>query len=140
MLTAVAGEPSTTSLRPMILVVEDDVLTRLVVAEYLREAGFGVIEAASARDALDVIGSRTRVDLVFTDNNMPGDLDGCVLAKHLADRQPAIPVILTSGALTAGSGAARGPWYFMAKPYAVAEVEQRIRALLAGAPPTAPGD
>jgi CheY-like chemotaxis protein len=80
-----------------ILVVEDEVLIRAFIAEELRLAGFSVIEASRADEALTYLKAGEQVDLVFSDIRMPGSLDGLQLAEILRDKYPDIPVILTSG-------------------------------------------
>ena len=120
--------------QPVILVVDDEVLVRLPIADHLRDVGFTVVEAANAGEALEVIASDAPVDLVFTDHNMPGEMDGCALADWLASHRPTLPVILTSGgADVLRTAVARGA-RFIAKPYAVLEVERQIRRLLGPAP------
>ena len=115
--------------KPVVLVVEDDVLVRLLAADYLRGAGFTVLEAVSAEEAVVVIGSRVAVDLVFTDHNMSGQMSGQSLALWLADHCPAPPVIITSGTVQPASGD-RSDRRFIMKPYQLPDVERHIRDLL----------
>jgi two-component system, response regulator PdtaR len=61
---------------PTVLVVEDEVLVRMVIADYLRDCGFRVLEASTADEAMRVLGTNERVDIVFSDVQMPGSLDG----------------------------------------------------------------
>ena len=123
-----AGIPRT------VLVVEDEVLIRWVIAEHLRDCGYRVIEAGSGDEAIDIL-RRTAltVDVVFTDVQMPGSIDGFALAQWVRRQQPAIKVVLTSGIAKATGAAealcAEGRW--VPKPYSTAEVERRIRRLLA---------
>jgi CheY-like chemotaxis protein len=118
---------------PVILVVEDDVLLRTVVAAYLRECGFDVVEAGSADEAIRVLQADIGVDIVFSDVNMPGSLDGFGLAQWLRRERPGLKIILTSGAArtakAAGDLCEHGP--MLAKPYDHAELERHIRTLLA---------
>ena len=74
-----------------ILVVEDEVLTRAIMAEELRLAGFSVIEADRADEALTYIKSGEQVDLVFSDIQTPGSLDGLQLAQTLWGKYPNLP-------------------------------------------------
>jgi CheY-like chemotaxis protein len=115
---------------PVILIVEDEVLVRAVIADHLREEGFKVIETANAREAMEVIASREVVDLVFTDHNMPGGMDGRSLVAWLEHHRPGLPTILTSGALAPVVGEDADRSRFVAKPYQVLDVERRIRQLL----------
>jgi CheY-like chemotaxis protein len=80
-----------------ILVVEDDVLSRMAVSEELREHGYSVIEAATADEALCVLQGPTRVDLLLTDMRMPGALDGCALARHVRAALPFVKIVMVSG-------------------------------------------
>jgi CheY-like chemotaxis protein len=115
--------------RPCILIVEDDLLTRIAAAEFLRDSGFAVIEAASAAEARVVVSSSAAVDLVFTDIQMPGDMDGRSLAGWLAREMPKLPVILTSARLE-GDTQSRGQRRFVRKPYRLSDIENQIRELL----------
>jgi CheY-like chemotaxis protein len=119
--------------QPTILVVEDEVLIRMAVSDYLRECGFHVVEAGNAEEAIAVLKSDTTVDIVFSDVNMPGSLDGFGLAQWIRRERPQLKVILTSGvtrkAKEAGSLCEHGP--LLAKPYHHGELERQIRQLLA---------
>ena len=115
--------------RPCILIVEDEVLTRIAAAEYLRDCGFTVVEAANAEEARSVLNSRAFIDLVFTDIQMPGEMDGRSLAGWLARQKPNVPVILTSARLE-GDSTSRGQRRFIRKPYQLSDIEKQIRELL----------
>jgi CheY-like chemotaxis protein len=115
---------------PVILVVEDDLLVRLSIADHLRDAGYRVIETSNASEALTIIASQTQVDLVFSDINLPGWMDGEVLANWLSIRRPDIPVILTSGAIIPTLRRNADVFRFISKPYALNVVEEEIRELL----------
>ena len=115
-----------------ILVVEDEVLIRMAVAQYLRTCGYEVIEAGHAAEAIEVLTSGTQVDLVFSDVQMPGDMDGFGLATWVKQNYPAVKVILSSGvaktAEKAGDLCAQGP--MLRKPYGEGELVRLIRKLL----------
>lgn len=117
---------------PVILIVEDDVLVRSIGAAYLRECGFEVVEANGADEAIRVLQAGIRIDVVFSDVNMPGGMDGFGLAQWIRRERPELKVLLTSGgprtAKEAGDVRENGP--FLAKPYAYAELERHIRSLL----------
>ncbi|MEJ1157658.1 PAS domain S-box protein [Prosthecomicrobium sp. N25] len=78
------------------LIVDDEDLVRLSTADMLSELGYGVVEAASAEEALRLMGSGARVDLVVTDHLMPG-LSGAELTRIIRDRSPGLPVLIVSG-------------------------------------------
>jgi two-component system, response regulator PdtaR len=80
-----------------VLVVEDELIVRMTIAEYLRDEGYHVIEASNADQALDVLKNGAKVDVLFSDVRMPGSIDGCGLARHVRTHWPKLPVILTSG-------------------------------------------
>lgn len=116
-----------------ILVVEDDVLIRMPVAQYLRDCGYRVIEAAGADEAMAVLLHReTVIDIVFSDIEMPGSVDGFGLATWIREHRPGIDVIL-AGTVPRTIDAAEelcesGP---LPKPYDAQTVHNRIRRLLA---------
>jgi CheY-like chemotaxis protein len=111
-----------------ILVVEDEVLIRAVIAEELRLEGFSVIEADRADDALTYIKAGEQVDLVFSDIQTPGSLNGLQLAETLRDKYPDIPVILTSGnALPRHVGIVEA---FVPKPYDVMQTIALVSEIL----------
>ena len=107
-----------------ILLVEDDVLVRLLIADELRMAGLTVIEAASADEALVYLGAGGHADLVFTDIEMPGTMNGLEMARHLRAWTPALPVILTSGKFMSQNIGGLG--LFIAKPYSVEQAVQLV--------------
>jgi len=90
-------EPDPSSGRPVVLVVDDEILLRSVVAEYLRDAGFRVVEAANGREAVTVLAAGEAVDVVFSDVRMPGDVSGYDLAEWVRINRPAVGVLLASG-------------------------------------------
>jgi CheY-like chemotaxis protein len=126
----VSHDPAPT---PTVLVAEDEILLRMVIAGYLRDCGFDVVEAGDADEAVRVLEAGVRVDIVFSDVNMPGCLDGFGLAQWVRRERPGLKIILTSGtAWTAKDTSelcAHAP--ILAKPYNHAVVAHRLRALLA---------
>jgi CheY-like chemotaxis protein len=100
-----------------ILIVEDDVLIRAIVADELRSAGFSVVEAASADEALSYLKAGGQTDLVFSDIWMPGSLNGLDLARQLRDKYPSLPIILASGNFSSQNLVDFG--LFIRKPYDV---------------------
>jgi len=116
-----------------VLVVEDEVLIRLPVSEYLRERGYRVLEASTAQEAQAVLDAGEPIEVVFSDINMPGALNGIALAQWTRARYPGVKVILTSGALTPGAVAQDvGELPFLTKPYPydvlLTEIERALGA------------
>lgn len=113
--------------RRTVLVVEDEALTRLAVAETLRDCGLHVVETATAEEAWSYLWTGAAVDLVFSDIQMPGQMDGLLLARLVRQAYPEIPVVLTSGHVRpdASSGTP-----FIAKPYLPDAIAARLKAML----------
>lgn len=115
-----------------ILVVEDDILVRIPISQYLRDCGYKVIEAADAEEAVTVLSHKeTVIHIVFTDIEMPGALDGFGLAQWIREHKPGLDVIL-AGTLPRTIESAKklceeGP---IPKPYEARVVHNHIRRLL----------
>jgi DNA-binding NtrC family response regulator len=130
-LVTVADPLAAPETRPVVLLVEDDFPVRRVAAEYLREAGYRVIEATNAADSMQVIAARVHVDIVFADFSLPGSLTGHMLAQWLARQFPSLPVLLTSGYSTTLSGFDKGKVRrFMPKPYDLRQLQAQIEDML----------
>lgn len=117
-----------------VLVVEDEVLIRLVIAEYLRECGYRVIEAANVDEALLVLGkAELEIDVVFSDVEMPGSMDGFALAQWIRSNRPGIDVILAGSVGRAVQAASNlcDAKDNVPKPYDPKSIHDRIRRLLA---------
>ena len=121
---------------PTILVVEDEVLIRLVIADYLRDCGYKVHEAVSGEEAIAILQApEVSIDVVFSDVEMPGSMDGFALARWVRANKPGMEIILTSGIERSADIAATlceaGP--LMKKPYSSQDVVDRLRQLAAKA-------
>jgi len=81
----------------IVLVVEDEPLVRMFAVDFVQDAGFEVVEAADANQAVAILEARTDVRIVFTDVDMPGSMDGMKLARAVRDRWPPIEIIIVSG-------------------------------------------
>jgi len=111
----------------IVLFVEDEVLVRTPVAHTLRGAGFVVVEAANADEAWSYLRSGAPVDLVFSDIQMPGTMDGVELASRIRQKFDHIVIILTSGK---GALPPDNDHHFIGKPYRSAHVVETVIALL----------
>ena len=98
-----------------VLVVEDEVLIRELVAEELEEAGFTVIVAKHAAHAISLLEFRQDIHLVFTDIDMPGSMDGLKLGAAVRDRWPPVHIIITTGKVRPLNIPANA--LFIAEPY-----------------------
>lgn len=117
-----------------LVVAEDEVLLRMALSEYLRDAGFHVLEAANGDEARKIVGAVGGVDLVISDVHMETKEEGIALARWLSEHYPEIPVILTSGSRDAASSpalAALKGVTFVPKPYSERQMERLARGQLA---------
>jgi CheY-like chemotaxis protein len=80
-----------------VLIVEDEPLVRMSAVKIIEDAGFEVVEAASADEAMRILECRSDIRVVFTDIHMPGSMDGLKLAHAVRNRWPPIKIIVTSG-------------------------------------------
>jgi len=121
--------PSNTD-TPIIMLVEQDILVRMLIAEYLRSCGYKVIEGISAEDVLVVLRAGNKIQIVFVGMRMGGDIDGFGLASKMRESYPDIDVVLTSGVQNAANKAGdlcdRGP---QERPYHSQELLRRINLL-----------
>jgi CheY-like chemotaxis protein len=93
-----------TAKRPVVLVVEDDFSIRMNAAEMIAEAGFNVVGAKSADEAIVILEDRFDITVVFTDIQMPGSMDGLRLAAAIRGRWPPITIVATSRACGCSTG------------------------------------
>jgi CheY-like chemotaxis protein len=108
---------SATSTATRILVVEDEVLIRMLVADELRDADYDVVEAGSADEALELLGTLAPVDLIISDVRMPGSIDGLGLLAAVKAKCPKMPFIVTSGHIEPSLAIQKGADHFLPKPY-----------------------
>ena len=114
---------------PVILIVEDEALVRLSAVGMLEDAGFRMIQAANSDDALELLAADSDVQLLFTDVNMPGTIDGLALARQVRDRWPQIRIMVASAKREPQ------PWEipvgsrFEQKPYSLDTVVRHAREL-----------
>jgi len=125
--------PDPTERVPTILVVDDEVLIRMVLSDYLQDCGFKVLEAGTVAEAITIIAAGEPIlDLVFSDINMPGERDGIALAQWVKANRAHLRVLLTSGdekkAELAGEICAKEE--FLPKPYDHKAAVARVRTLI----------
>ncbi len=101
----------------LVLIVEDEPLVRELAVAAIQDAGFDVVEAANAQEAIDILNHRSDIGVLFTDVDMPGKLDGLGLAQLVHEQWPAIRLVLTSGRSLLGPMPEDGQ--FVAKPYSL---------------------
>lgn len=125
------GRKETGAKGAVVLVVEDETLLRMQAIDVIERAGFVVLEAANADQAIQILESRDDVRVVFTDVDMPGSMDGLKLAHAIRGRWPPIELIVTSGHYTVNAGELPARGRFLPKPYQSEEVVQSLRELAA---------
>ncbi|MBR1269761.1 response regulator [Bradyrhizobium sp. AUGA SZCCT0222] len=116
----------------IVLIVEDDTLLRMCVAEIVEEAGFAVIEAADADAAMALLESRLDIALLLTDIDMPGSMNGLQLAHAVRNRWPPIKILVVSGQVRLQPFELPQDSCFLPKPYQTAAL---VEALCTLAPP-----
>jgi CheY-like chemotaxis protein len=124
--------------KTVILVVEDEAIIRMGAVQMLEDAGFAVVEASNAHDAMGVLENRTDVRAVFTDINMPGTWNGMRLARMVRGRWPPIHLIVTSGLMSPNDDDLPPGGRFIRKPYDPRHVIATIRELLCQTPTSDP--
>ena len=117
--------------RRTVLVVDDELLVRLVGADALSDAGYEVIEAADAAEALRVLDDAGAVHLLFTDIRMPGTMNGLQLADEVHRRWPDIKILITSGDTWPTKSRIPDDGHFLPKPYKVESLRREVDSLLA---------
>ena len=118
--------------RPVVLIVEDEFLLRMNAAEMIGDAGFDVVEAANAEEAIAILEARPDIHVVFTDIQMPGSMDGLKLARFVRGRWPPIKIVATSGFINVGKDDLPDGSRFLTKPYRPAQIVATLRELTGG--------
>ncbi|MBL8659486.1 MAG: PAS domain S-box protein [Rhodospirillales bacterium] len=116
------------------LVVEDEERLRRLATRLLIDAGFLVLEAGDGDEAMRLAQAAARIDLLFTDMELPGGMNGMAVAQGVLLRHPQVKVLFTTG-YSAGLGARNGPLppdaTLIPKPYARQELARQLRAMFA---------
>jgi DNA-binding NtrC family response regulator len=115
--------------KTVVLIVDDEPLIMMSVADYMGDSGFEPIEALTGDEALAILSSRSDIDIVFTDVNMPGRLDGLALSRLVGNRWPDIRTVVTSGKVRLGKADLAEQVVFVPKPYDMARIVQLFIAL-----------
>ena len=116
-----------------ILIVEDEFFLRDMVAMYLRECGWNVLEAASGEDALLHLDEAPDIDVVFTDLRLGGTLNGWDVGEAFRQKLPELPVIYTTGRAVEPQRRVDGSLFFD-KPYAPEQIRTACERLTNGQP------
>ncbi|MBB3559346.1 CheY-like chemotaxis protein [Rhizobium sp. BK512] len=101
----------------VVLIVEDEPLIRFNILDVLEDVGHVALEAGNADEAMVLLKSRNDVDILFTDVNMAGSMDGIQLAKRVRAMRPNIGIIITSGMVRLDPMSLPANTAFLPKPY-----------------------
>jgi len=113
-----------------ILFVEDETLVRMDMAEFLRECGYRVYEAATAKEAIEALQAKFAVDLVFTDINLRDDMNGLELGEWTLRERPGVKVLVTTGDASRTVDIPQTVGLVLAKPYTGRDLLDRVRQAL----------
>jgi two-component system, response regulator PdtaR len=117
--------------RRRVLVVDDEVFVRLLVADVLDEAGFEVVEAADARTALKRLELADDVQVLFTDINMPPGMNGLDLAEQVHQRWPEVGIVVSSGYERPSHEQIADSGIFVPKPFRPDDIVRAVRKVAA---------
>jgi CheY-like chemotaxis protein len=125
---------------PNVLIVEDEMILRMRAVDIVEDAGFNPVEAVNADQAISILESRSDISLLFTDIQMPGSIDGLMLAHAVHDRWPTIKIILVSGQMKPSDAERPADSRFFGKPLGVDQMITELQAMVgAGALRIVPG-
>ena len=116
--------------RITVLVVEDEALLRMGIVMELEDAGFDIVAACNATEAIELLVANKSISVMFTDVDMPGGVDGLKLAAAVRDRWPPITIIVTSGVHKIDVGKLPVKGRFLPKPYSPEVVIRNIQEML----------
>jgi CheY-like chemotaxis protein len=117
---------------PVVLIVEDELLLRMNAVDMIEAAGFEVVEAANAGEAIEILEARRDIGVIFTDIQMPGSMDGLKLVRAVRGRWPPIKIVATSGHIGVAQPDLPEGGRFLPKPYSPGQVMDVLRELTAG--------
>jgi CheY-like chemotaxis protein len=117
--------------RIVVLLVEDETLIRLDAVDMIAAAGYEVLEAANADQAVKILEARADISILFTDIQMPGSIDGLKLAHAVRHRWPPIKIVTSSGHVKLTLDELPEGARFLPKPYSKADIASTFQEALA---------
>jgi CheY-like chemotaxis protein len=126
---AESNQPKSNKSKQLVLVVEDETLIRMNSVDMIRDLGFEVIEAVDADEAVLLLESIPDIGVVFTDIQMPGSMDGLLLAAVVRDRWPPVALLIASGRERPSIADMPAGARFIPKPYSRFELGEQLHAL-----------
>lgn len=115
--------------RQVVLVVEDDPLLRMMAVDLVEDAGFDAVEASGADEAIRIMESRSDIDVLFTDVDMPGSMNGVGLANWARDVSTPLGILVTSGHQNPSDAALPARSVFFPKPYDFQKVVDTLKLM-----------
>jgi CheY-like chemotaxis protein len=116
--------------RPVVLIVKDEFLVRIGTKTAVEMAGFDVIEAGDADEAIAILAARNDIRLIFTDVHMPGLMDGLKLAHFVRDRWPPVKIVAASATVRITESDLPEGGRFLPKPYSTADITATLHELI----------
>lgn len=117
-------------IKKKVLLVEDEATVRLIGTDALEDAGYEVIDAETADDAIRILDSIGEVEVLFTDIRMPGTMDGLELAAIVHERWPSVKILVTSADTRPPKSSIPDDGQFLPKPYRIARLQDEVGRLL----------
>lgn len=118
--------------KAVVLAVEDSPTILMGAIDLIESAGYEALQARGADEAISILESRNDVDVVFTDVQMPGTMDGLKLSHYIRNRWPPVKLIVASGAAVLEESSLPAGSRFFSKPYQSATIAEAIARLLSG--------
>ncbi len=118
--------------KAVVLVVEDSAIIRMGAVDLVQSAGYEVLEASNADEAIRILESRADIDLVFTDVQMPGTMDGIKLSHYIRNRWPPVKLIVASGKAILDETSLPEGSRFFSKPYSNHTIADAMAVMLSG--------
>ncbi|MFS2154626.1 response regulator [Rhizobium sp. Rhizsp42] len=116
-------------MRDIVLVVDDEPLVRMLAVEVAQEAGFEVLEASNADEAVILLETVPGIRILMTDVDMPGSMDGLKLAAAVRDRWPPVEIIVVSGMQRPRIHELPERAIFFDKPYDIAKMVMQLQKM-----------
>jgi CheY-like chemotaxis protein len=116
--------------RVVVLVVEDEPIVRMLVADVFTDAGFDVLQAKTADEGIELLDHEHAIHVVVSDIETPGRHDGFALAWHARLRKPTRPVVLISGQVAPGNDELPSGTRFIQKPVDPGMLVREVRKAL----------
>lgn len=116
--------------RAIVLLAEDEPLVRMFNADVLDEAEYQVIEATNGEEALTLFEARPDIQVVVTDVEMPGSINGFELARRVTKQRPFVGVLIVSGRVRPTDEELPDDSLFLAKPYTPPELLHGVQSVI----------